>query len=69
MNELELRDKLKAQCDASNQTAVAESLGLTLSYVNDVLHMRRRPGPKMLRAMGLQQRITYVPLDEPIHRT
>ena len=37
---------------AGSQKAAATELGIALGYLNDVLHGRRAPGPKLLEAMG-----------------
>lgn len=41
--------KHKSQKDA------AAKIGVTLSYFNDVLHGRRKPGPLILNALGLRK--------------
>ena len=43
-------DKLKDMA----QVAVAESMGVSASYLNDYLHFRREPRPKLLEALGLR---------------
>lgn len=48
-------DKLK---DAT-QVAVAESMGVSASYLNDYLHFRREPGSKILEALGLRVVVGY----------
>ncbi len=41
------------------QKEVAEELGVSPAYLNDYLHFRREPGPKLLEALGLRKVITY----------
>ena len=38
-----------------SQRTVAEKLGIKLAYFNDVLHGRRKPGPTILKALGLRK--------------
>ena len=49
----------KAIADAGGQSAWAKQVGLTPSYVNDVLLGRRDPGPAVLAALGLRRVISY----------
>lgn len=42
-----------------SQTAAAELVGVSNSYLGDVLKGRKEPGKKMLEGMGLQRRIMY----------
>jgi len=53
VNALELRDRIITMCQQSSQTQVAKDLGVSLSYLSDVMHVRRYPGPKILKSMGL----------------
>ena len=48
-------DKLKDM----TQVAVAESMGVSASYLNDYLHFRRELGPKILEALGLRVVVGY----------
>jgi hypothetical protein len=41
---------------------VARELGLSSSYLHGVLTGQRRPGPKVLRALGLMREVVYHPL-------
>ena len=38
-----------------NQSAAAQKMGVTPSYFGEVLQGRRLPGPKILRALGLEK--------------
>ena len=42
-----------------SQRSLAAKLGISDVYLSDVLTGKRTPGPKILRALGLQQRIVY----------
>ena len=44
----------KAVEDAGSARAYAEQVGLSRSYLSDVLAGRREPGPKVLAALGLE---------------
>ncbi len=55
--------KLRRRCNTpSTQTAVADDLGISVSYLNDVLKGRREPGAKLLTALGLERHVTYRPI-------
>lgn len=43
-----------------NQKRTAEALGISQQFLTDVLKGRRSPGPKLLKAMGLERKIEYV---------
>ena len=43
----------------AGQVALAKELGVSISYLNDVLHRRRKPGPKVLKALGLERHTSY----------
>lgn len=54
-----IRD-LKARCEkAGSQQTAADELGVSLAYVNDVLHLRREPGPTILTALGYEKIVTF----------
>ena len=46
------------------QREVAEELGVSTGYLNDYLHFRREPGPKLLEALGLYRVISYERIDK-----
>ena len=50
-----LRDKVAA----STQRAAAKELGVSASYLGDVLKGRREVGPSILRALGLEREVQY----------
>lgn len=43
-----------------SQKALAERMKISPGYLNDVLQGKRRPGRKLLTAMGLKAVIVYV---------
>ncbi len=51
----DLREMLR---DAT-QKQVAENLGVSQQYLCDLLQERRKPGDKILAALGLEKVVTY----------
>lgn len=41
------------------QRAAAHRWRVSEAYLCDVLHGRRQPGPKLLKALGLRRHVTY----------
>lgn len=56
-----LRDMIAAR---GSQTKVAEALGVSTAYLNDVLMGRRLPGEKMTKRFGLRPVRCYVKIQE-----
>lgn len=53
---------IRAACEAQgSQAAWAALHGLSPSYLSDVLHMKRDPGPAILEALGLIRVVRYLP--------
>lgn len=50
---------LRKRQGSRSQKALAAELGITPSYLCDVLQGRREPGPQVLRALGLERVISY----------
>lgn len=44
---------------AGNQTAYAQQLGVSPSYLNDLLHERRTLSPRILKQLGLVRETRY----------
>ena len=42
------------------QKKLAEYLGVTGQYVNDIMHGRRQPGDSILKPLGLEKIICYI---------
>jgi hypothetical protein len=58
----EVVEKLKAACkDAGGQTAWGAAHGVSGAYVHDCVRGRRDPGESILRALGLQREVRYIP--------
>jgi hypothetical protein len=47
-----------------DQQQAAHRLGISPAYLNDVLHGRREPGPKLLGSLGMR-RVTMYTLAPP----
>jgi transcriptional regulator with XRE-family HTH domain len=45
-----------------SQASLAAEIGISPQYLNDILKGRRDPGETVLRYLGLQKRVIYVPL-------
>lgn len=45
--------------DLGSQRAAAEHLRISQAHLFDMLHGRRAPGPKVLKALGLRATVTY----------
>lgn len=56
---------LRALCAKSNQKQVAAELGVSQSYLSDVLLGRKEPGESILQPLGLRRVIRYerIPVD------
>lgn len=50
----EFVDRHETQKDA------AEELGISQSYLSDLLRLSRQPGPDILRKLGLKKTVVYV---------
>lgn len=42
-----------------SQRALAKELGVSEPYLSDVINGRRDPGPKILKALGLERIVDY----------
>ena len=50
---------LRQRLSGRTQVSLAQELGITTSYLSDILTGRRAIGPQVLKALGLEKRITY----------
>lgn len=56
-----LRHTLKARSKAlGSERKLAEQLGVSYSYMNDLVRGKRRPGRKVLGALGLREERMYI---------
>lgn len=57
---------IEAACEAAGgRKAWGDAHGISTSHICDVLHTRRDPGRKILRALGLQRSALYVRVSIP----
>jgi predicted transcriptional regulator len=63
MTEENVREMVNEMLDDMNQKELADRLGVSVSYLNDYLHFRRKPGAKILDALGLKRVVRYVRKD------
>lgn len=55
MTRADVIERLKAVlAKADSQKGAADALGVSPQYLNDVIHKRRKPGKKLLRALKLK---------------
>lgn len=48
-----------AECADGNQKDYAKRVGISASYLSDFLNSRRDPGPKLLKALGFEDKRYY----------
>lgn len=66
LDSLEVCQRLSVACSkAGGQKAWAQTVGVSPSYVNDVLNARREPGQAILDALGLVRVVRYRALGVP----
>jgi transcriptional regulator with XRE-family HTH domain len=59
MTEEEIRRALRKALEHKTQQSYARELGISISYLSQVLRGRRPPGPAILNALGLERGRTY----------
>lgn len=65
LNEAAVRTRVKLLADSLGGVRVlARHLGVSASYVSDVLNGRRAPGPPFLAALRLKKVVGYAPLED-----
>ncbi len=61
MNPEEFRAWLAKMAEGEGgEQALARRLGVSLSYVHDVISGRKAPGPGILRPLGIERQYRYV---------
>ena len=56
-----LRARLQLACEeAGGQKDWAETAKVSVQYVSDVIHNRRKPGKAIYTALGYEKRVEYV---------
>lgn len=67
MNPEELREHLRAVCDAAgSQKLWAHAHEFSQAYVSDVIRGRSVPSPKLLKVLGLKKVVTYVEVNSGV---
>jgi len=61
MTESEIRQAIRQRAKDGTLTDVARDLRVSVQYLHDVVNGRRKPGKKLLRAMGLKKNVEYLP--------
>jgi len=66
----QVRDRLwialSSRPSRHTQITLAKAIGVSVSYLNDVLHGRREPQGKILEYLGLERVVTYrIPRKSP----
>lgn len=62
ITEEDVKALLRAACEAAGgRQSWGETHGISPQYIGDVLRGDRRPGNKILRALGLTRRMVYGP--------
>jgi transcriptional regulator with XRE-family HTH domain len=56
----QLRAELAKRCQHKTQQALARELGVSVSYLSQVIRGRKAPGRKVLEALGLRREANYV---------
>jgi hypothetical protein len=60
MTEREVYEEVRRLMDGQTLASAAANLGISISYLHDVLRRRRKPGKKLLKGLGLERRVEYV---------
>jgi DNA-binding transcriptional regulator YiaG len=63
----ELRDAVRLNCMTLGQSAYAAKIGVSDQCMNDFLHARRKPGPKLLKALGVVVELRYHRITKRTH--
>ena len=63
ISEVELIEYLKRIISESSQLEIANQIGISPQYLNDIINFRRSPGPKVYQALNLKRVIMYEALD------
>lgn len=60
MTEQQIKEELRQRVAANTLAYVAGQMGVSISYLHDVVRSRRKPGRKILKALGLQKKVEFV---------
>ena len=50
---------IRGKLGGTTQCALAAELGISPTYLSDVIHGRKEPGAKICEALGLKRVVTY----------
>ena len=62
--ENEVLDLLRAKLANRTQASLADEIGLSRSYFNEIVRRLRPPSSEVLRYLGLRKHVVYVKWDE-----
>jgi hypothetical protein len=54
-----IREILSEKLKVRSQTGLAASMGISVGYLNDVIHNRKAPGDKILKGLGMKRIIVF----------
>ncbi len=58
--EAQVRDMLRAKLANRTQSSLADEIGLSRSYFNEIVRRLRPPSSEVLRYLGLRKHVVYV---------
>ncbi len=58
--EAQVRDMLRAKLANRTQSSLADEIGLSRSYFNEIVRALRPPSSEVLRYLGLRKHVVYV---------
>jgi hypothetical protein len=68
LDEEEFKSKLKLLADGCGSNAeLGRRLGVTGQFIDYLIAGKRRPGPKLLKAVQLRKVVAYEPIIEELH--
>jgi transcriptional regulator with XRE-family HTH domain len=50
---------MRKRLEKMTQSELASELGISVSYLSDILNDRRDPGPRVLEALGVEKVVSY----------
>ena len=60
LTESDVRAVVESMLTTRTQRELAHELNVSASYLNDYLHFRREPGPKLLEGLGIKKVAMYM---------
>lgn len=65
MSDIDPLDIIRTRIGSGSQVALAQEMGVSPTYLGDVIHGRKEPGKKILDALGLKRVVTYERIRKP----